>query len=751
MTRFIDARTGKRLVGAIALTICFLIAMRVAVRGSIPSWGAAILVPASFIALASVFVSFRSTAFVVIAIGAAIALPTLGTFGLIDPWESHYAEVAREMIERRDWVSPWWANEGWFMSKPVLVFWLEGLSMILFGVRTGPDQMILGGRAHPEWAIRFPHFLLALVCAVALYDCVARLAGKRAGLLAAIVLWTTPGYALLSHQAMTDMPLVAGIGGSLALGLRALSTNDAVMVDHYILDLRTSSRREITLHAGHLFALLIALAIIPQLLMLLAAHVHVDPSGALDVGPDRLLAGSPHACGLPSQPACGPMRIAHPRLTPMVQVSLWLPGAAWLLLRVSTEKRVARLLALGAWFLASLGAMAKGPAGLFVPAVALLVHVVLKTRRPRDLLRLEIVTGIILAVSIIGPWYLAIYARHGRGFLDELVMRHMLGRTLDHLHDTNEGEDTGIVYFVRQLGYATFPWSGAALVALLTAAGTTQRPRGTDDRSQRAMARSLFCTAAIMAFTLVSAMRTKFHHYALIVLPSAAALTGMWLDEVIAIAATRENRSHSARAHATTLAIFVAAVVAALVALDVTRTPQRFIHLLTYRYNRAWPSTISLTTAIGALASAFIVAFLVGGVVSRWRKLCVVASSAAAIGFAMLLLDVYLPRCASDGGQRDVIAAFYADRASHDPLIAYQLNWKGENVYTGNNIAIFITSGPRLRAYLDHERRGKTTYFVTERARVQLLRNELGSSARSFTELTPRSVSAEFTLIRAEL
>ncbi len=31
------------------------------------------------------------------------------------------------------------------------------------------------------------------------------------------------------------------------------------------------------------------------------------------------------------------------------------------------------------------------------------------------------------------------------------------------------------------------------------------------------------------------------------------------------------------------------------------------------------------------------------------------------------------------------------------PLVAYQLNWKGENFYTGNNVAIFISSGAPLR------------------------------------------------------
>ncbi|HVH47053.1 MAG TPA: glycosyltransferase family 39 protein, partial [Labilithrix sp.] len=689
----------------------------------------------------------RRHGFWVVALGTVLGLPTLGSSGLVDTWETHYAEVARVMLERHDFVSPWWAHDGWFMSKPVLTFWLEAMTMAAFGVRTGPDEVLAGASgalARPEWAIRFPSFALALLGTYVLYAGVARTCGRRAGLFGAVVLWTMPGFALLSHQAITDMPLVAGVGGSLGLLLRALSTSDSARVTPIAVRV---GRRELRLHAGHAAALAILLVTVPQILTILLQQVHVDASG-LHIRPDRLVAGSPHACLLPGQPACSPTAIAHPKLTPAIQAAIWSIPTVWLVLRAASETRVARLFSLGAWMFAALAAMAKGPAGLVIPAAASLVCV-LARRSIRPLLRLELLAGLLLAVVMIGPWYLAVHARHGRVFLDELVMRHMLGRTLEHLHDTNEGEDVGIAYFVRQLGYATFPWSGIALSAVFAVRA--------DERSRRGLARALLFGAGLISFALVSSMRTKFHHYVFVALPPLAMLTGLQLDEVIAISASPSGKGRKAWA---AMMMLAAACVALLVARSASTTadgahgPARFVLLLTYRYSRAWPSTGTFALAFGVLGVLGGIATALGAS-SRLRTKAIHLLAAVAVVLSAVLLDLYLPRCANDGGQREVIAAYYRDRSAsvQTPLVAYQLNWKGENFYTGNHLAIFVSSGAPMKRYLDRRRarpEESTVYFVTERSRVRTLQQELGAF-RTFVELTSAAISAEFTLVRVEL
>ena len=49
----------------------------------------------------------------------------LGSFALIDPNEPVYAQTGIEMLQRGDWLVPWFHGQPWF-DKPVLFFALEG-------------------------------------------------------------------------------------------------------------------------------------------------------------------------------------------------------------------------------------------------------------------------------------------------------------------------------------------------------------------------------------------------------------------------------------------------------------------------------------------------------------------------------------------------------------------------------------------------------------------------------------------------
>ncbi|MFN0139386.1 MAG: ArnT family glycosyltransferase [Pyrinomonadaceae bacterium] len=70
------------------------------------------------------------------------------TIPLLGPDEPRYAQVAREMFERGDWVTPTLGGYNWF-EKPALLYWLEIASFTLLGVseaaaRVGPALFGLG-------------------------------------------------------------------------------------------------------------------------------------------------------------------------------------------------------------------------------------------------------------------------------------------------------------------------------------------------------------------------------------------------------------------------------------------------------------------------------------------------------------------------------------------------------------------------------------------------------------------------------
>jgi hypothetical protein len=57
--------------------------------------------------------------------------------------EPRYAQIAREMLERSDWVTPTLQGKAW-LEKPVLYYWEAMLSFRVFGSH-GPGGASAGG------------------------------------------------------------------------------------------------------------------------------------------------------------------------------------------------------------------------------------------------------------------------------------------------------------------------------------------------------------------------------------------------------------------------------------------------------------------------------------------------------------------------------------------------------------------------------------------------------------------------------
>ncbi len=117
----------------------------------------------------------------------------LAAFGVVGADEPRYAQIAREMLARHDWVSPTLHGRVW-LEKPILYYWSAMVSYRAFGVS--------------DWTARIPVALFATMMVVGLQLFMRRF---RPGsqLQVALIACSAAACFSFAHAASTDMPLAA--------------------------------------------------------------------------------------------------------------------------------------------------------------------------------------------------------------------------------------------------------------------------------------------------------------------------------------------------------------------------------------------------------------------------------------------------------------------------------------------------------------------------------------------------------------
>jgi len=262
----------------------------------------------------------------------------LGRPALTDSDEAFYAESAREMIERDDWLTPYYNGEPRF-DKPVLYYWLVAASYVAAGSSPG--------------AARFPAALAGVGLVLVTFFCARRWYDEPTALLAGLIAATSAGIVAMARQALPDLPLAFFV---------TLSTWAALVA---LLD---------------------------------------DPRRQLDPGERRL----------------------------------------WLLL--------AGLAAAGAF-------LVKGPVGPALTAIVVLPLLGIEWRRPgRVLLRvttvdLGLASAVFLLVAL--PWYAAMAAEHGVGYLE----RFFLAENLERFATDRYNAPRSAWYYLPIVAGGLLPWT----------------------------------------------------------------------------------------------------------------------------------------------------------------------------------------------------------------------------------------------------------------------------------------------------
>jgi len=651
----------------------------------------------------------------VVIISLAVLVPGIWNYSLVDPWETHYGEVARTMLQDNDFVKTNWVGtstgspaevEG-FRSKPVLMFWMMATGMRAVGVaENGGYSGEMTDSVRIMIGIRMP-FIIAAVCGLTmLWWMLARLVSRRLAWLALLVVGSTPMFCMIGRQAIPDMPMVACTAGAIALFLLAMEDGERPILTkgtlfrgrlhwdarHLVMGIAVGFVLLQTIYYAIFFAKGPQLGLkgaipnpaiwLPALMLWFTAGLSRD--GWLIFRLPLVLIGGVIAAivnePMPARHVGQSMwrHVFDDILTPWERHSLdryLIRGLAFPLMVIggggarhawaATNQLADRALwmqpitsmrqlyLLAAYFLLGISVLAKGPPGFTVVILVAFFHLVCMNRWVHLYDgAYEIKRGLILMTVVAIPWHVGMWLREGLRFVDEYFYTHILNRAGAGV-DNSPGT---FEYYANQLGHGMWLWA-----ALLPAAfAATMLRAGRETREQRV--RFTLGLWAVLATSLFCLVQTKFHHYILPAIPALALLVAWYLDDLLA----KRERFHPLYAGLAIGIVF-------LITRDLMYEPERWIEMFVFRYDRAWPNAdpYAVDTSDGFLGLGVFAAVALAVLATRFRRLGVALVGAAGLAICIWALQVYMPHAGQHWGMRDAVRGYYEHRTIYGEKLVY--------------------------------------------------------------------------------
>ncbi|MGB1091622.1 MAG: ArnT family glycosyltransferase, partial [Oceanobacter sp.] len=113
----------------------------------------------------------------------------LNGYLLFDHDEGAFSEATRGMFERGDFITTW-LNDRVRFDKPILIYWLQGLSMSLFGIEV--------------WVFRLPSVLAGIAWTLTIYSFARKHLDQGTANAAALIAALSFGVTAISHLATAD-------------------------------------------------------------------------------------------------------------------------------------------------------------------------------------------------------------------------------------------------------------------------------------------------------------------------------------------------------------------------------------------------------------------------------------------------------------------------------------------------------------------------------------------------------------------
>ncbi|MCG3172096.1 MAG: Undecaprenyl phosphate-alpha-4-amino-4-deoxy-L-arabinose arabinosyl transferase [Myxococcota bacterium] len=703
------------------------------------------------------------TGWVALAMAVLVLFPALGGYGLWDPWETHYGEVAREMregyykeraiqeewrqelaaldqdkaslpageYERRkesinyryenellqtpDMWHPMWSKT-WFYSKPVGLLWMMAAGWEFFGSDTrnpGLDPSL-------EWGARFFTALETLLCVMILYVAIARIFSRRAGFFAVLILLTSPQFFFLARQAVTDMPMAAAVSAALGCFMIAVFTKDRLPWGWTLL-----------------FWVWCAWGVLTKGLPGIVIPVVVIGFYLLIAWDWQLLRRQDFwittAVGAPLF-----MLIALPWYVVMF------------LQKSKPDCTTTELLKYQFKFLATLEDMRKVPL-LGKPLFNWLQS--LEMNKVRACAQVDF---------------------ENKTFFERFIIHDHFNRFAEGVH----GERGNFAYYFEHMGFGTFPW------AALTPLAVAQQARKAWSRLTRTDKAVIFVFVwYAVTFLMFTLNKTKFNHYIFPTVIPGAILIALFLDDFLK--AGRKTKGLGL------LGLFVLVAIAVM-AKDLINEPKALPNLFVYKYDRPYPSrevnnvipmniifwgcSLLLVASLwgsgtGAIARA---SGFTGWVARIWHRLNPIPDTRRgfvamycvfAVVFGTFVTHYLFYQLSPHWSQKYYFETYFHERgqfAGEAPMGAFLMNWRGETFYSKDteaqlktpSVPGFLTGGycsarPNRKPEEGPDPRATAwRYFIVEQDRLNALKEAMPNDWKDLLEVIDKS-NNKFYLARA--
>ena len=175
---------------------------------------------------------------------------------------------------------------------------------------------------------------------------------------------------------------------------------------------------------------------------------------------------------------------------------------------------------------------------------------------------------------------------------------------------------------------------------------------------------------------------------------------------------------------------------------------ERLIHLFVYNYQRPWPPNFDYRPILTGFAIVASVTIALAAI-REIRPVMIRAFLGCALALSIWSLDFYLVDLAPHWGQREIFEAYYCARQLGEYVIAWQMNWKGENFYTGNAVYTFVDLDTRSLVDWAAHHPGERVFVALEHSRVGSLRGTIHGA--TVTPLTTELDDNKFGIATVQL